>query len=123
MTKLILIGAITSTALMANMPLCDKTQLGEHQINNEIYRDCKQVEYDSLISKDEELAYKIPSENCTKEDKLAKKEAIKRLIDKGEYAECKKDKDEKLLAEVPDYDNWPSEKIKRYKQLRAQLKK
>lgn len=124
MTKLILIGTMTATALMANMPLCDKTKLKEHQLNDKIYRDCKQVNYDELISKDEEIAYRIPNENCTKKQKKEKLAAIKRLRKKGKYVEELSDNEIcELISQVPNYETWTQEQIIKYKKAKKQAMK
>lgn len=127
MLKIFVLGTLITTSvfsqtLILQEPLCDKISLQEHQLNSEEYRDCKQIKYDDLISKDEELAYKIPNENCTKQQKQAKKEAIERLKQKGLFVKCKENKNDKLLSAVPDYENWSNKQIKEYENAKKSMK-
>lgn len=119
MKKIPLTILVLSAFLLADdnshVVYCDKLFLSSDKINSPHYRDCIQptVKY----TKDEMIAYKIPSDYCTPRKLQAKKDAIKRLKKQDNWAENSNFSEiEKLAYSVPDYETWSTHKIERYKE-------
>ena len=94
---------------------CNKLSLPIDKINSSHYKDCVQptVKY----TEDEIIAYRIPGDQCTPRKLQAKKNAIKRLKEQGNWTENSNfSETEKLAYSVPDYETWSTHEIERYKE-------